>query len=247
MRHQIPSPAGSRLSHSSAPTLALLAALLAPAAALGQAGPAGAPLDGGSTTPPPATAPAAPPPAGDRIRYRVVPLVTGEAVTTSLAVVPVSERDGRPLLGEALYRALGRPDLAAAYQARAVRRGVIAGLGVAVATGGLVYAATRPGPDVSMPVDEFQRAGDAQAAAQERGLLVALLGSAVTIAGLLIDPNPVGEAELHRLIDAHNASAPPGAGAGSPGATAPGAPGPTLSLGAALLPGGGLASLALAF
>jgi hypothetical protein len=213
--------------------LALAALLAAPGASRAQA---------------PAEAAPPAPSAGDRIVYQVVPLVSGDHVTTRLAAIPVRAGDGQPLLGEALYLQIGRPDLGAEYRARQARRTVLAGLGGAIIAGGLAWAATRPGPSANMPLDEFRRASDAQQSAVQTGVAVSLAGALVATIAAFTDPNPVGEAERQRLIEAHNRSLPPGPGATAPSrSTTPEARPASLSFQASGLPGGGLAGLALAW
>lgn len=201
---------------------------------------------------PPDAAPAAPAAeASDkRIVYQVVPWVSGDrhTVTTTLEAVPIRARDGLPLLGESLYQELGRPDLADEFRARQARRWTIVGVGAVVTLGGLVYAATRPGPDTSMGFDAFRRAADDQQAAQTTGILVSVAGGVIMMVGGFTDPNPVGEAERHRLVEEHNRALPSGPNGGPPRSAAPGGAGqPNLSFQAGLLPGGGMAGVAVAF
>jgi hypothetical protein len=227
--------------------LALLSALvLSPVASLGQEpkSPVAAPA------PEAAPAPVAAQPSGDRIIYQVVPWVSGgpDTVTTTLEAVPVLARDGRPLLGESLYQALGRPDLVAEFRARQSRREVLGVVGAVVALGGLVYAVTRPQPDPSLGFDAFRRAANDQQAAQTAGLLVSLTGAVIITVGAFTDPNPVGEAERQRLIDGHNRALSAGRSGGARNADALAGDGPPrLSFQAGLLPGGGMAGFAVAF
>lgn len=228
-----------------------LAALAVPWAASAEA------QAGGDGAPPPAmTAPAAPPAAepgaaaaaaparGDRIIYQVLPVVTGDGstLTTRIEAVPILASTGAPLLGADLYRQLGRPDLVAAFEARQARRGVLAAVGGAVVLGGMIYATTRPGPDVTLPPDEFDRAMDAQARAQLRGELVALGGGVLLAVAAFTDPNPVDEAERRRLVDEHDRALDRRGEAPGPRPAAP-----RLVLDAGLLPGGAIAQVGLAF
>jgi len=169
-------------------------------------------------------------------------------VETSLAAVPILARDGRPLAGEELFQRLGRPDLVAELHAREGRRTLLVGLGAAISLGGLVYVVTRPAPDVTTTPEQFRRAMDAESSAQAAGVVAMLGGAAVSLAGLLTDPSPVSEAEVHRLIDAHNAALPPRVGEVAP-RPAEGAEdeGPRPSFQAGPIPGGGMARVGVAF
>ena len=187
-------------------------------------------------------APEAPPPAG-RIVLQVVPVVSGDhhGVTTSLSVVPVLASTGAPLLGGDLYRALGRDDLAAEYQARQARRSVLAVVGSGLVLGGLAYAATRPGPGTELPADQFRAGMDEQSRGQTRGMLVSLGGGVLLAVAALLDPNPVDEAGRLRLIEEHDRALGGARGAAGAG------PAPAVSLDAVLRPGGAVARVGLAF
>jgi hypothetical protein len=197
-----------------------------------------------------AAAPVAARPSDERIVYQVVPMVGGDhhSVTTTLEAVPVRASDGRPLPGELLYQALGRPDLVAEYRARQTRGRTIVGVGAVVTLGGLVYTVTRPSPDTSGPIGTVSRGATDQMAAVTAGMLVSLAGCVIMTVGAFTDPNPVGEAERQRLVDEHNRGRAGGPGGGPPNAAgAAGDDRPSLSFQAGLLPGGGMAGLALAF
>jgi hypothetical protein len=184
------------------------------------------------------------PPSDDRIVYQMVPVTTGHHhAVISLLAVPVQASDGRPLVGEELYLKLGRPDLVEALHSRRIARAVVAGLGATAAVGGLVYFATRPGPDTSMSFDQFSRAMNDQSRAQVTGAMVSLGGMVVAFSALFIDPEPVSDVELHRLIEVHNQ----GLAAAPPHAEAARDAGPEVSLQAAPIPGGGMVGLAVAF
>lgn len=181
---------------------------------------------------------------GGRIVYQVVPIVSGDRreVRTSLVAVPVLASTGQPLLAADLYLELGRPDLAAAYDARQARRVTLTVAGSVLALGGMIYAATRPGPDTGLPPEQFRQAMESQWQSQVHGMLAAIGGVAVLAVAAFTDPNPVDEAERRRLVEAHNSGLASGEGTAPPPA-----PGPRLSAGAALLPGGALAQVGVAF
>jgi hypothetical protein len=256
-RQEVAMSRSNRRSAAPHRPIALLAALLlSPAAGLAQAEPgatASTPtptLPGAAASAPAAAGPTTSPGA-ERIGYQVVPIVSGHRhdVTTSLAVIPIRAADGRPLVGEALYQQLGRPDLVAEYRARETRRDVTLGVGAAMALGGLVYAVAQPGPRLGRGPEQFRRDMDAQAEAQARGMVGSAVGMVVMLVGALTDPNPVGEAELERLIDAHNRTVG-AAGSDSPPRAEAGAPegaGPRVAFQAGLLPGGAMGGLAVVF
>jgi hypothetical protein len=196
-----------------------------------------------------APAPAAAPASDGRIIYQVVPWVGGHHhVTSTLLTVPIRESDGRPLLGESLYQALGRPDLVAEFRARQKRRTLLGGVGAAIAVGGLVYSVTRPQPDPTKGFDAFTRATNDSMTASVMGGLVSLGGAAVMTIAFITDPNPVGEAERGQLIDEHNRALAPGPDTAPQHSAAPADDGkPSLSFQAGPLQGGGMAGLAGTF
>lgn len=177
-----------------------------------------------------------------RIVLQLVPIPSADrhGVATRLAAVPVLASTGAPLLGADLYRALGRADLEAEYRARQARHTTLAAAGGGLLLGGLLYAATRPGPSVDLPAEQFRAAMDEQSRAQVRGLVVSLGGGALLALAALLDPDPVDEAGRLRLIEAHDRALD---GAGGPAADLA----PALSLGAGPLPGGAMARVGLAF
>jgi hypothetical protein len=229
MSHPIRTSPGARRS------IALLTLLaLSPAAALAE-------------EPAPPASSSATSSADDRILFQVVPAVSGcsDGCSTALRNVPVLARDGRLLAGEELYLRLGRPDLVAELHVRETRRNVLLGLGAAITVGGLVYMVSVPGPDMSMSSSQFGQAMKDQEAGVQTGMAVSLVGSLVMVVGLLTNPNPVDEAELHRLIDDHNRALQ---GDGPPRVAAPtSAAGAQVTFQAGPIPGGAMAGLSLAF
>jgi len=208
--------------------------------------------DRGATEPAVAPEPHDPPPAvptASTIGRRTIPVVTIRrgAVDARLLTLYVSEADGRPLQGAELYRQLGRPDLVSAFREREVRRGVLAGVGGAIALAGVIYAATGPVPTVDQPADQFRRSADQVGERVMAGVGISLVGTGIMLAGALVDPDPLSEAERGELVDRYNSSLQSGAGGAVEPAPAPASTGPALSFRAALLPGGAVAGLALAF
>jgi hypothetical protein len=115
--------------------------------------------------------------------------------------------------------------------------------GGAIAIGGMIYGATRSGPDASMPPDQFRQAMDAQEQAHAQALVISLGGAAILAVAALTDPDPVDEGERRRLVAEYNRRLDSVGGAAAPQQ----ADGPRLSLGAGLLPGGAIAQVGVTF
>jgi len=160
--------------------------------------------------PPSPVAPLAAPPAQPQpIELRQVVL---ESRYHYIRQVELPFQTGKLLQGADLYRALGREDLARAYETRGGAKVAlaIAGLG-ALVTGAIVMASAKPDTRCDPPSKNvFQppvcRTGDHQGTVAA-GIGIALLGPALMmVAGFAFDLDPVSPAERRRLIAAFNAS-----------------------------------------
>ncbi len=141
-----------------------------------------------------------------RIGFELVPYVSGTkgSVSTTLASVPTLGRYKTPLLGVEFYEVIGREDLASAYRARNIRRGVFMFSGMALMIGGGLWVFTAPSPDVHSSFDEFSRRMSAQDDAARTGAIIAAGGLLVFGVGAFTNPHPVDVAEMRRLADEYN-------------------------------------------
>lgn len=106
-------------------------------------------------------------------------------------------QSGRMLEGESLYLALDRPELAQAYRQRQeTQTGLRVASGLFLVTGAIAAGI----------VEADQRGGRSAPAAPALGAVVSIvLGGVLGIAGIAYSPaDVVTDAELHRLVDAHN-------------------------------------------
>jgi len=128
----------------------------------------------------------------------------------------------RLLEGPDLYRALGREDLARAYESRGHAKIAlaIAGLG-ALVLGAIVTASATPETRCDTPPRNVIQPPvcrtDEKQGTVAAGIGMALLGpTLMLVAGFGVAAEPVAPAERQRLIDAFNASLAPAAAAGAP-------------------------------
>ena len=102
---------------------------------------------------------------------------------------------GKLLEGEALFLALGRPDLASAYKEHESLRTALGGLGGALLGGGLV----------TMAVGAAEQKNGGSATPAIVGLVMTLVGTIVALSADGV-PDAVTNDDLHHLVDLHNQS-----------------------------------------
>ncbi len=165
---------------------------------------------------------------------------------------PFPFQGNRPLDGAAFYRALGREDLASAYETRA---GVKVALGIsalaAIVVGALVLKGATPETQCESPPSKyaFQIQApvcqtDSKNGTLATGIVVLAAGPILMItAAAAIDTDPVSPTERRKLIDAFNASLAHATADGAPARPKPGGVSftvsPTLSTSGAGLTVGG--------
>jgi len=144
--------------------------------------------------------------------YGVVEPKTGAFLVLT---VPYQGKYKQPIGPEAFYRLVGREDLALQYHDREEGRAVLMGAGL-VTLLGTAIASIAIGSGSSAPCDVFSPAFaqcTAAASADDDsrlktaatiGIVGAVLGSALFVAGLAIDPQPVGAPAQRELADQYN-------------------------------------------
>ena len=128
---------------------------------------------------------------------------------------PFPFQGSKPLDGAGLYRALGREDLARAYESRVdVKVGLaITGLG-AFMTGGIVLKGATPETQCETPPPRYAFQApvapvcrtDWKTGTIAAGIGIMLSGVTLFVSGVGFGPDPVSPAERLRLIDTFNAS-----------------------------------------
>jgi pyruvate/2-oxoglutarate dehydrogenase complex dihydrolipoamide acyltransferase (E2) component len=180
--------------------------------------------------------------------------------STAIRTVPYQGKYRKPLESAEFYRAVGRPDLEAAYLERQGTRTALMAAGLAGMLGGALYTMAsfhQAAPDPTAGPEVFRQQAEAAARAQNEamwiGLGISLGGLVLAAIGLSMNPHPVTAPEARRLADEHNQQLRQELGLPREppvGEAPPGAPSPVarrLSLG--LLPevGGASARLRVAF
>ena len=165
-----------------------------------------------AAAPPPVTPLASPPPGTQPIELREI--FWGDRFG-QLRHRPVPFQGNQPLDGAALYRALGREDLASAYETRAgVKVAVGLGAPAALVVGALVLKSATPETHCETPPSKYAFQIQAPVCQTDwkngtiaTGIVLLAAGPVLMItASAAIDTEPVSLAERQRLIDAFNAS-----------------------------------------